>query len=131
MAPNALKMNDDLNRLPPLCFSLICLLLLLFKLILFSYLAAHLFSSAPHHSPPFFFSQSLSLSLYPQVSPVTLAGADDSCGVVRVMGVAFPGQKEMDEWEKEQEEARRRDHRRIGKVGRSKTQNYNYFTSPT
>lgn len=50
-----------------------------------------------------------------QVSPVTLAGADDSCGVVRVMGVAFPGQREMDEWEKEQEEARKRDHRRIGK----------------
>ncbi|XP_041961881.1 threonine--tRNA ligase 1, cytoplasmic [Alosa sapidissima] len=50
-----------------------------------------------------------------QVSPVTLAGADDSCGLVRVMGVAFPGQREMDVWEKEQEEARKRDHRRIGK----------------
>ncbi|KAL2084716.1 hypothetical protein ACEWY4_020234 [Coilia grayii] len=50
-----------------------------------------------------------------QTSPVTLSGAEDSCGVVRVMGVAFPGQREMEEWEKEQEEARRRDHRRIGK----------------
>uniref|UniRef100_A0A3P8SD15 threonine--tRNA ligase n=1 Tax=Amphiprion percula TaxID=161767 RepID=A0A3P8SD15_AMPPE len=29
-------------------------------------------------------------------------------------GVAFPGEKEVQEWEKEQEEARRRDHRRIG-----------------
>ncbi|XP_031432873.1 threonine--tRNA ligase 1, cytoplasmic isoform X3 [Clupea harengus] len=50
-----------------------------------------------------------------QVSPVTLGEAEDSCGLVRVMGVSFPGQREMDEWEKEQEEARKRDHRRIGK----------------
>ncbi|XP_063055318.1 threonine--tRNA ligase 1, cytoplasmic [Engraulis encrasicolus] len=50
-----------------------------------------------------------------QMSPVTLSGSEDSCGVMRVMGVAFPRQQEMDVWEEEQEEARRRDHRRIGK----------------
>uniref|UniRef100_A0A8C7YZ95 threonine--tRNA ligase n=1 Tax=Oryzias sinensis TaxID=183150 RepID=A0A8C7YZ95_9TELE len=32
----------------------------------------------------------------------------------RLLGVAFPGEKEREEWEREQEEARRRDHRRIG-----------------
>ncbi|XP_062321942.1 threonine--tRNA ligase 1, cytoplasmic [Osmerus eperlanus] len=46
-----------------------------------------------------------------QVSPVTMAGVT---GVMRLMGVAFPGAKERERWEKEQEEARKRDHRRIG-----------------
>uniref|UniRef100_A0A672IGU7 threonine--tRNA ligase n=1 Tax=Salarias fasciatus TaxID=181472 RepID=A0A672IGU7_SALFA len=31
-----------------------------------------------------------------------------------MLGVAFPGEKDRQEWENEQEEARRRDHRRIG-----------------
>ena len=35
---------------------------------------------------------------------------------MRVMGVAFPGEREREEWEREQEETRKRDHRRIGKV---------------
>uniref|UniRef100_A0A8K9Y7A6 threonine--tRNA ligase n=1 Tax=Oncorhynchus mykiss TaxID=8022 RepID=A0A8K9Y7A6_ONCMY len=35
--------------------------------------------------------------------------------VMRVMGVAFPGEREREEWEREQEETRKRDHRRIGK----------------
>uniref|UniRef100_A0A672YF90 threonine--tRNA ligase n=1 Tax=Sphaeramia orbicularis TaxID=375764 RepID=A0A672YF90_9TELE len=34
--------------------------------------------------------------------------------LMRLLGVAFPGGKEKEEWEREQEEARRRDHRRIG-----------------
>uniref|UniRef100_A0A671WW31 threonine--tRNA ligase n=1 Tax=Sparus aurata TaxID=8175 RepID=A0A671WW31_SPAAU len=37
-----------------------------------------------------------------------------SSGLVRLLGVAFPGEKDKQEWEREQEEARRRDHRRIG-----------------
>uniref|UniRef100_A0A671WS78 threonine--tRNA ligase n=1 Tax=Sparus aurata TaxID=8175 RepID=A0A671WS78_SPAAU len=38
----------------------------------------------------------------------------ESSGLVRLLGVAFPGEKDKQEWEREQEEARRRDHRRIG-----------------
>ncbi|KAM9782804.1 threonine--tRNA ligase 1, cytoplasmic [Neosynchiropus ocellatus] len=49
-----------------------------------------------------------------QLSPVTLAGQTDSQGLMRLLGVAFPREKDREEWEKEQEEARRRDHRRIG-----------------
>uniref|UniRef100_A0A672L9K2 threonine--tRNA ligase n=1 Tax=Sinocyclocheilus grahami TaxID=75366 RepID=A0A672L9K2_SINGR len=37
-------------------------------------------------------------------------------GILRMIGVAFPGESEREEWEKEQEEARTRDHRRIGKA---------------
>uniref|UniRef100_A0A8C5FFG6 threonine--tRNA ligase n=1 Tax=Gadus morhua TaxID=8049 RepID=A0A8C5FFG6_GADMO len=36
-------------------------------------------------------------------------------GVMRLLGVAFPGEKEREAWEREQEESRKRDHRRIGK----------------
>ncbi|KAM9353102.1 threonine--tRNA ligase 1, cytoplasmic isoform 2-T2 [Symphorus nematophorus] len=38
----------------------------------------------------------------------------ESSGLMRLLGAAFPGEKEKQEWEREQEEARRRDHRRIG-----------------
>lgn len=51
-----------------------------------------------------------------QVSPVTLSGSTEASGILRMMGVAFPGEREREEWEREQEEARKRDHRRIGKV---------------
>ncbi|XP_010883111.1 threonine--tRNA ligase 1, cytoplasmic isoform X2 [Esox lucius] len=50
-----------------------------------------------------------------QASPVTLSSTVGSSHVMRVMGVAFPGEREKEEWEREQEEARKRDHRRIGK----------------
>ncbi|KAG8010030.1 Threonine--tRNA ligase, partial [Nibea albiflora] len=49
-----------------------------------------------------------------QLSSVTLANQTESTGLVRLLGVAFPGEKDKQEWEREQEEARRRDHRRIG-----------------
>ncbi|XP_073340887.1 threonine--tRNA ligase 1, cytoplasmic-like isoform X2 [Pagrus major] len=49
-----------------------------------------------------------------QRSTVTLASQTESSGLVRLLGVAFPGEKDKQEWEREQEEARRRDHRRIG-----------------
>ncbi|XP_051813320.1 threonine--tRNA ligase 1, cytoplasmic [Acanthochromis polyacanthus] len=49
-----------------------------------------------------------------QLSSVTLSNQTASSGLTRLSGVAFPGEKEVQEWEKEQEEARRRDHRRIG-----------------
>ncbi|XP_016097790.1 threonine--tRNA ligase, cytoplasmic isoform X2 [Sinocyclocheilus grahami] len=51
-----------------------------------------------------------------QVSPVTLSGSTEPSGILRMIGVAFPGESEREEWEKEQEEARTRDHRRIGKA---------------
>lgn len=51
-----------------------------------------------------------------QVSPVTLSGSTEASGILRMMGVAFPGEREREEWEREQEEARKRDHRRIGKA---------------
>ncbi|XP_024863592.1 threonine--tRNA ligase 2, cytoplasmic isoform X2 [Kryptolebias marmoratus] len=49
-----------------------------------------------------------------QLSSVTLANQTASSGLTRLSGVAFPGEKDGEEWEREQEEARRRDHRRIG-----------------
>lgn len=72
-----------------------------------------------------FSSLSLSLFLSPhsmsgtsQLSSMTLSNQTDSSGLMRLLGVAFPGEKDKQEWEKEQEEARRRDHRRIGTVSR-------------
>ncbi len=50
------------------------------------------------------------------MSPVTLSGSTEASGILRMIGVAFPGEREREEWEGEQEEARKRDHRRIGKV---------------
>lgn len=47
---------------------------------------------------------------------MTLANQTEPLVLRRLLGVAFPGEKEMGEWEREQEEARRRDHRRIGTV---------------
>ncbi|XP_044214541.1 threonine--tRNA ligase 1, cytoplasmic isoform X1 [Thunnus albacares] len=49
-----------------------------------------------------------------QLSTVTLVNHTESASLMRLLGVAFPGEKDKEEWEKEQEEARRRDHRRIG-----------------
>ncbi|XP_077431249.1 threonine--tRNA ligase 1, cytoplasmic isoform X2 [Vanacampus margaritifer] len=49
-----------------------------------------------------------------QLSSVTLADQSELPGLMRLFGVAFPGEKEKYEWEREQEEAGRRDHRRIG-----------------
>uniref|UniRef100_A0A8C4EQE9 threonine--tRNA ligase n=1 Tax=Dicentrarchus labrax TaxID=13489 RepID=A0A8C4EQE9_DICLA len=49
-----------------------------------------------------------------KLSTVNLANQTESSGLVRLLGVAFPGEKDKQEWEREQEEARRRDHRRIG-----------------
>lgn len=51
-----------------------------------------------------------------QVSPVTLSSNTGAAGVQRMMGVSFPGERERERWEHEQEEAKKRDHRRIGKV---------------
>ncbi|KAL7887131.1 hypothetical protein AOLI_G00048520 [Acnodon oligacanthus] len=50
-----------------------------------------------------------------QISPVTLSGNTGLSGLLRMMGVSFPGEKEREQWVREQEEARKRDHRRIGK----------------
>lgn len=58
----------------------------------------------------------LPLSVTSQLSPVTLANQTESSSLMRLFGVAFPSEKDKGEWEKEQEEARRRDHRRIGTV---------------
>ncbi|PWA23794.1 hypothetical protein CCH79_00010816 [Gambusia affinis] len=49
-----------------------------------------------------------------QLSSITVSNQSDSSGLTRLLGVAFPGEKDRQEWEREQEEARRRDHRRIG-----------------
>uniref|UniRef100_A0A674MIE5 threonine--tRNA ligase n=1 Tax=Takifugu rubripes TaxID=31033 RepID=A0A674MIE5_TAKRU len=47
-------------------------------------------------------------------SLVTLANETEPSALMRLRGVSFPGEKDKQEWEREQEEARRRDHRRIG-----------------
>lgn len=52
-----------------------------------------------------------------QLSPVAPANETEPSALMRLRGVAFPGEKDRQEWEREQEEARRRDHRRIGTVG--------------
>lgn len=62
---------------------------------------------------------SLFLPLPFQLSSVTLANETQSSGLTRLLGVAFPGEKDKQEWESEQAEARRRDHRRIGTVSAS------------
>lgn len=61
----------------------------------------------------------LPLFLFPpssQLSSVTLSNETQCSGLTRLLGVAFPGEKDKQEWESEQAEARRRDHRRIGTV---------------
>lgn len=71
-----------------------------------------------HYSPPSVsLSVSLSISGTSQLSSVTQASGTEPGPVTRLQGVAFPGEKDKQEWEREQEEARRRDHRRIGTVG--------------
>ncbi|KAI5620377.1 threonine--tRNA ligase, cytoplasmic-like [Silurus asotus] len=55
------------------------------------------------------------VSVYRSVSPVTLSSNPNTVGVQRIMGVSFPNEKERERWESEQEEAKKRDHRRIGK----------------
>lgn len=64
----------------------------------------------------------LSFSSPSQLTSVTLAKQTESAGLLRLQGAAFPGEKERQEWEAEQEEARRRDHRRIGTVRRNPNQ---------
>uniref|UniRef100_A0A8C5ELC8 threonine--tRNA ligase n=1 Tax=Gouania willdenowi TaxID=441366 RepID=A0A8C5ELC8_GOUWI len=49
-----------------------------------------------------------------QFSSLKLANNTHSPNLMRMLGVAFPGEKHKEEWEKEQAELRRRDHRRIG-----------------
>lgn len=51
---------------------------------------------------------------------MTLGDQTGPSDLRRLLGVAFPGEKEREEWEREQEEARRRDHRRIGTVSTPK-----------
>lgn len=58
-----------------------------------------------------------SISGTSQLSPMTLANQREASGLMRLLGLAFPGEKDKREWETQQEEARRRDHRRIGTVG--------------
>lgn len=43
-------------------------------------------------------------------------GKADMETLQRIYGISFPDNKMMKEWEKFQEEARNRDHRKIGKV---------------
>lgn len=58
-----------------------------------------------------------SISGTSQLSPMTLANQREASGLMRLLGLAFPREKDKQEWEMQQEEARRRDHRRIGTVG--------------
>lgn len=83
-------------------------------------LSAFLFWTALTLPPSFSTAQSLIfLPLPSQLSSVTLANETQSSGLTRLLGVAFPGEKDKQEWESEQAEARRRDHRRIGTVSAS------------
>lgn len=53
----------------------------------------------------------------PQLSAVTQANETEPGRMTRLQAVAFPAEKDVQEWEREQEEAKRRNHRRIGTVG--------------
>lgn len=44
-------------------------------------------------------------------------GKADAESLQRIYGISFPDSKQLKEWEKFQEEAARRDHRKIGRVG--------------
>lgn len=85
------------------------------------------FPSDKYHILPFFcqpvtFLSSVAICLFAhyflssQLSSITVSNQSDSSGLTRLLGVVFPGEKDRQEWEREQEEARRRDHRRIGTV---------------
>ncbi|XP_034030592.1 threonine--tRNA ligase 1, cytoplasmic-like isoform X3 [Thalassophryne amazonica] len=50
-----------------------------------------------------------------KLQPVTLPNQIECSGVMRIFGVVFPREKDKEEWELEQEEAQKRDHRRVGK----------------
>jgi threonyl-tRNA synthetase len=43
-------------------------------------------------------------------------GKADQESLQRIYGISFPDTKQLKEWEKFQEEAAKRDHRKIGKV---------------
>ncbi|XP_061675223.1 threonine--tRNA ligase 1, cytoplasmic isoform X3 [Syngnathoides biaculeatus] len=49
-----------------------------------------------------------------RLSTLTLADQSECPGLMRLSGVAFLREKDKEEWDREQEEAHRRDHRRIG-----------------
>ncbi|XP_061631692.1 threonine--tRNA ligase 1, cytoplasmic isoform X1 [Phyllopteryx taeniolatus] len=49
-----------------------------------------------------------------QLSTLTLADRSECPGLMRLFGVAFLRERDKEEWDREQEETRRRDHRRIG-----------------
>jgi threonyl-tRNA synthetase len=44
-------------------------------------------------------------------------GKADAESLQRIYGISFPDNKQLKEWEKLQEEAAKRDHRKIGRVG--------------
>uniref|UniRef100_A0A8C4ENR9 threonine--tRNA ligase n=1 Tax=Dicentrarchus labrax TaxID=13489 RepID=A0A8C4ENR9_DICLA len=77
----------------------------------FSFVTSLFLSFSPSLSSP---TSPYSIPATSQLSTVNLANQTESSGLVRLLGVAFPGEKDKQEWEREQEEARRRDHRRIG-----------------
>lgn len=80
-------------------------------------LSAFLFWTALTLPPSLIHSLAHYFSLFsPQLSSVTLSNETQCSGLTRLLGVAFPGEKDKQEWESEQAEARRRDHRRIGTV---------------
>lgn len=69
-------------------------------------------------TPLFCHCSLVSITPTSQLSPVTIANHTEVSGLMRLLGVAFPGEKDREEWDKEQEAAKRRDHRRIGTVRR-------------
>jgi len=44
-------------------------------------------------------------------------GKTDAEQLQRIYGISFPDTKQLKEWQKIQEEAAKRDHRKIGRVG--------------
>lgn len=64
-----------------------------------------------------------------QSSSTYWEGKSDMETLQRIYGISFPDNKMMKEWEKVQEEAKNRDHRKIGKVHYSTV--YFFYTSVT
>lgn len=62
-----------------------------------------------------------------QSSSTYWEGKSDMETLQRIYGISFPDNKMLKEWEKIQEEAKNRDHRKIGKVHYSTV--YFFYTS--
>lgn len=75
-------------------------------------------ASCPQSSPIFLNTNIVDAHIYfcHQNSSTYWEGRSDMETLQRIYGISFPDSKMLKEWERVQEEAKNRDHRKIGKV---------------